>query len=106
MEQTALYGALPAEKREPADMYDAALAHLSEGFSSSSPALVQAALKLLQQLDRLAVRSMTPYTPVTMEEVCPVESPYLVSLICFCCDSHTESNKFLGAVVCEDRKST
>lgn len=55
-----LYEALAAGDRQPADLYDAALAHLSEGFRSSNPALIQAALKLLMQLDTLAVRFNLP----------------------------------------------
>ena len=51
-----LYEALAAGERQPADLYDAALAHISEGFRSSNPALIQAALKLLMQLESLAVR--------------------------------------------------
>lgn len=57
--QILLFESLPGSAWELSDFYDAALAYISEGFNTSSPRLIQAAHKLLQQLEERAVRSST-----------------------------------------------
>lgn len=55
--QILLFESLPGSAWELSDLYDAALAYISEGFDTSSPRLIQAAHTLLQQLEERAVRS-------------------------------------------------